>query len=51
MVISDNGNATLQINAHIGSVNDIAFVHLQGKLCLISCGDDKTIKVNLVPSG
>eukprot|EP00253_Pinus_taeda_P023572 PITA_23572 len=45
MVISDNGNTTLQINAHIGSVNDIAFVHLQGKLCLITCGDDKTIKV------
>jgi len=36
----------LEIDAHIGGVNDIAFSHPNNKqLCVITCGDDKTIKV------
>ncbi|XP_077244772.1 protein TOPLESS-RELATED PROTEIN 2-like isoform X2 [Tasmannia lanceolata] len=35
----------LQIDAHIGGVNDIAFSHPNKQLCIITCGDDKTIKV------
>jgi WD40 repeat protein len=36
----------LQIDAHIGGVNDIAFAHPNKQLCIITCGDDKTIKVS-----
>eukprot|EP00850_Spirogloea_muscicola_P001880 SM000007S20840 [mRNA] locus=s7:486412:491929:+ [translate_table: standard] len=35
----------LEIDAHIGSVNDLAFSHPNKQLCVITCGDDKTIKV------
>ncbi|GLT77131.1 hypothetical protein SLA2020_487450 [Shorea laevis] len=35
----------LQIEAHIGSVNDIAFCIPARQLYAITCGDDKTIKV------
>ncbi|XP_029126737.1 topless-related protein 1 [Cajanus cajan] len=35
----------LQIDAHDGSVNDLAFSCLNKKLLVITCGDDKTIKV------
>eukprot|EP00252_Welwitschia_mirabilis_P005633 TRINITY_DN1613_c0_g1_i10.p1 TRINITY_DN1613_c0_g1~~TRINITY_DN1613_c0_g1_i10.p1 ORF type:complete len:1114 (-),score=151.32 TRINITY_DN1613_c0_g1_i10:438-3779(-) len=35
----------LEIDAHAGGVNDIAFSHPNNKLCIITCGDDKTIKV------
>lgn len=35
-----------QVNAHNGSVNDIAFSSLNKQLLVITCGDDKTIKVN-----
>ncbi|KAJ7552606.1 hypothetical protein O6H91_06G061400 [Diphasiastrum complanatum] len=35
----------LEIDAHVGSVNDLAFSHPNKQLCIISCGDDKTIKV------
>ncbi|XP_058085510.1 protein TOPLESS-RELATED PROTEIN 2-like isoform X2 [Magnolia sinica] len=35
----------LEIDAHIGGVNDIAFSHPNKQLCIITCGDDKTIKV------
>eukprot|EP00253_Pinus_taeda_P001046 PITA_01046 len=35
----------LQINAHIGGVNDIVFLRLQKELCVVTCGDDMTIKV------
>lgn len=36
----------LEIDAHIGGVNDIAFSHPNNKqLCVITCGDDKAIKV------
>ncbi|KAK6926148.1 WD40 repeat [Dillenia turbinata] len=35
----------LEIDAHIGGVNDIAFAHPNKLLCIATCGDDKTIKV------
>ncbi|XP_043694008.1 protein TOPLESS-RELATED PROTEIN 2-like isoform X1 [Telopea speciosissima] len=35
----------LEIDAHIGGVNDIAFAHPNKQLCVVTCGDDKTIKV------
>ncbi|KAK6158499.1 hypothetical protein DH2020_005813 [Rehmannia glutinosa] len=34
-----------QIDAHIGGVNDIAFAHPNKQLCIVTCGDDKTIKI------
>ena len=34
-----------QIEAHGGGVNDLAFAHPNKQLCIITCGDDKTIKV------
>ncbi|KAK4338634.1 hypothetical protein RND71_043121 [Anisodus tanguticus] len=35
----------LEIDAHAGGVNDIAFAHPNRQLCIVTCGDDKTIKV------
>jgi WD40 repeat protein len=35
----------LEIDAHSGGVNDLAFSHPNKQLCVITCGDDKTIKV------
>ncbi|CAD5173037.1 protein TOPLESS-RELATED PROTEIN 2-like isoform X1 [Musa acuminata AAA Group] len=35
----------LEIDAHVGGVNDIAFSHPKKSLSIITCGDDKTIKV------
>ncbi|XP_019056179.1 PREDICTED: topless-related protein 1-like isoform X2 [Nelumbo nucifera] len=35
----------LEIDAHNGGVNDIAFSHPNKQLCIITCGDDKSIKV------
>lgn len=35
----------MQIDAHVGGVNDIAFSHPNKQLCVVSCGDDKVIKV------
>lgn len=35
----------LEIDAHIGSVSDLAFSHPNKQLALITCGEDKTIKV------
>ncbi|KAL5724564.1 Protein TOPLESS-RELATED PROTEIN 2 [Ranunculus cassubicifolius] len=35
----------LEIDAHSGGVNDIAFSHPNKQLCIVTCGDDKTIKV------
>ncbi|XP_061340989.1 topless-related protein 1-like [Gastrolobium bilobum] len=35
----------LEIDAHDGSVNDLAFSSLNNQLLVITCGDDKTIKV------
>ncbi|KAK1287265.1 Topless-related protein 1 [Acorus calamus] len=35
----------LEIDAHVGGVNDIAFSLPNKQLCVVTCGDDKTIKV------
>ncbi|WOL13224.1 protein TPR2-like [Canna indica] len=35
----------LEIDAHVGGVNDIAFSHPNKSLSIITCGDDKTIRV------
>ncbi|KAH7573515.1 hypothetical protein JRO89_XS03G0162800 [Xanthoceras sorbifolium] len=35
----------LQIDAHVGGVNDLAFSHPNKQLCIVTCGDDKLIKV------
>ncbi|XP_042448898.1 protein TOPLESS-RELATED PROTEIN 2-like [Zingiber officinale] len=35
----------LEIDAHVGSVNDIAFSRPNNSLSIVTCGDDKTIKV------
>ncbi|KAF3447082.1 hypothetical protein FNV43_RR12262 [Rhamnella rubrinervis] len=35
----------LEIDAHVGSVNDIAYSNPTKQLCVITCGEDKTIKV------
>lgn len=35
----------LEIDAHIGSVNDIAFSHPKQQMSVITCGEDKIIKV------
>lgn len=36
----------MQVDAHIGGVNDLAFAHLNKQLCIVTCGDDKLIKVH-----
>ncbi|KAB2611410.1 TMV resistance protein N-like [Pyrus ussuriensis x Pyrus communis] len=41
----DNVREHLEIDAHVGGVNDLAFSHPNEQLCVITCGDDKTIKV------
>ncbi|XP_061989928.1 topless-related protein 2 [Rosa rugosa] len=35
----------LEIDAHSGGVNDLAFSHPNKQLCVVTCGDDKMIKV------
>ncbi|KAI4346275.1 hypothetical protein L6164_013341 [Bauhinia variegata] len=35
----------LEIDAHVGSVNDLAFSQPNKQLCVVTCGDDKLIKV------
>ncbi|KAJ1417159.1 WD40/YVTN repeat-like-containing domain superfamily [Sesbania bispinosa] len=35
----------LEVDAHIGGVNDLAFAHPNKQLCIVTCGDDKLIKV------
>ncbi|XP_031379042.1 topless-related protein 4-like isoform X2 [Punica granatum] len=34
-----------EIDAHAGSVNDLAFSFPNKQLCIVTCGDDRTIKV------
>ncbi|XP_054816813.1 topless-related protein 3-like isoform X2 [Prosopis cineraria] len=34
----------LEIDAHTGGVNDLAFAHPNKQLCILTCGDDKMIK-------
>lgn len=35
----------LEIDAHAGNVSDLAFAHPNKQLCIVTCGEDKTIKV------
>ncbi|KAL3840982.1 hypothetical protein ACJIZ3_025573 [Penstemon smallii] len=42
---SDDLRNHIEIDAHVGSVNDLAFCHPNRQLCVITGGDDKTIKV------
>ncbi|KAL1359112.1 topless-related protein 2 [Arachis hypogaea] len=35
----------LEVDAHVGSVNDLAFSSPHKQLCMVTCGDDKLIKV------
>ncbi|KAI9072958.1 hypothetical protein K1719_045087 [Acacia pycnantha] len=35
----------LEIDAHTGGVNDLAFAHPNKQPCILTCGDDKMIKV------
>ncbi|WJX90333.1 Topless-related protein 4 [Trifolium repens] len=35
----------LEIEAHAGSVNDLAFSYPNKQLCVVTCGDDRVIKV------
>ncbi|KAE8677766.1 Protein TOPLESS [Hibiscus syriacus] len=35
----------LEIDAHVGGVNDLAFANPNKQLCIVTCGDDKLIKV------
>ncbi|KAF8389153.1 hypothetical protein HHK36_025846 [Tetracentron sinense] len=47
----DDVRQQLEIDAHVGGVNDLAFSHPIKQLCVITCGDDKTIKVWDAASG
>ncbi|MFS7940504.1 putative transcription factor WD40-like family [Helianthus anomalus] len=42
---NDDVRQHLEIDAHVGGVNDLAFSSPNKQLCVITCGDDKTIKV------
>ncbi|KAK3436833.1 hypothetical protein EUGRSUZ_C01361 [Eucalyptus grandis] len=35
----------LEIEAHVGSVNDLAFSYPNEQLCVVTCGEDRSIKV------
>ncbi|KAI7728572.1 hypothetical protein M8C21_001090 [Ambrosia artemisiifolia] len=35
----------LEIDAHAGSVNDLAFSYPNKQLCIVTCGEDRSIKV------
>ncbi|CAN4086401.1 unnamed protein product [Withania somnifera] len=35
----------LEIDAHVGNVSDLAFSHPNKQLCIITCGEDKAIRV------
>ncbi|XP_020270487.1 protein TPR3-like isoform X1 [Asparagus officinalis] len=41
----DDVRQHLEIDAHVGGVNDIAFSNPNKQLCVVTCGDDKMIKV------
>ncbi|XP_022632523.1 protein TPR3-like isoform X3 [Vigna radiata var. radiata] len=38
----------LEIDAHVSGVNDLAFSHPNKQLCVITCGDDNTIKFGML---
>ncbi|XP_022719481.1 topless-related protein 3-like isoform X2 [Durio zibethinus] len=42
---SDDLIQRLEIDAHVGGVNDLAFAHPNKQLCIVTCGDDRLIKV------
>ncbi|KAL8497190.1 hypothetical protein ACS0TY_020759 [Phlomoides rotata] len=42
---NDDVRQHLEIDAHVGGVNDLAFSHPHKQLSVITCGDDKLIKV------
>jgi WD40 repeat protein len=44
-VTLDDVFTSLQIDAHTGGVNDLAFSYPNKQLCIVTCGDDKLIKV------
>ncbi|PHU24123.1 Topless-related protein 4 [Capsicum chinense] len=48
---NDDIRQHVEIDAHVGGVNDLAFSHPNKQLCVITCGDDKTIKVWDTTSG
>lgn len=35
----------IEVDAHVGGVNDIAFAHPNKQPCVVTCGEDKLIKV------
>ncbi|CAB4268612.1 unnamed protein product [Prunus armeniaca] len=39
------------LDAHVDNVSDLAFTHINKQLCIINCGEDKTIKIWDVASG
>ncbi|KAJ0667900.1 putative transcription factor WD40-like family [Helianthus annuus] len=41
----DDVRQNVEIDAHVGGANDLAFSNPNKQLCVITCGDDKTIKV------
>lgn len=41
----------LEIDAHVGNVSDLAFSHPNKQLCIITCGEDKAIRVWDVATG
>ncbi|KAF8400618.1 hypothetical protein HHK36_013917 [Tetracentron sinense] len=43
--VGDELRNHLEIDAHVGSVNDLAFSHPNKQLSVITCGEDKAIKV------
>ncbi|XP_023545229.1 topless-related protein 3-like [Cucurbita pepo subsp. pepo] len=42
---SNELNQQSEIDAHAGGVNDLAFAHPNKQLCVVTCGEDKLIKV------
>ncbi|GAB4842086.1 Topless- protein 4 [Ancistrocladus abbreviatus] len=40
-----------ELDAHVGNVSDLAFCHPNKRLCIVTCGEDKTIKVWDVTTG
>ncbi|CAI9113928.1 OLC1v1014633C2 [Oldenlandia corymbosa var. corymbosa] len=48
---NDDVQQHLEIDAHVGGVNDLAFSQPNKQLCVVTCGDDKTIKVWDAKSG
>lgn len=39
---------SMQIEAHVGSVNDLSFSYPNKQLSIVTCGEDRLIKVCLV---